>query len=267
MVVVLLAGWGIFTRIEASSDLKDRTEELAIPVVNVIHAPSGPTSEEIILPGTSQAWHEAPLYARTNGYIKEWKTDIGAHVKEGDVLAVIEAPEVDAQLRQAQADLATAEANSSLARSTAARWQSLLKTNSVSKQETDEKVSDAAAKAAGTASSKANLDRLHQLESFKRVTAPFDGIVTARSIDTGSLINAGSGSSGNGGTGPELFHIADVSKLRVYVQVPETYTPAVHSDLTAEFVFSGHPGKRYNGKMVDTSHALDPCDPYVAGAV
>jgi RND family efflux transporter MFP subunit len=254
IVVGILAGWGIYSRIEASSSLHDRTEDMAVPVVTVMKATTADTSEEVVLPGNVQAWHEAPIYARTNGYIKDWKTDIGTQVKQGDLLAEIETPEVDAQLHQAQADLATAEANSKLAQITAVRWQALLKTNSVSKQETDEKISDAAAKLAATASARANVDRLNQLESFKRVVAPFDGIITARNIDDGALINAGSGSS----AGVELFHIADVSKLRVYVQVPENYTPAVTPELKAELSFPQHPGKVFEASLTDTAHALDP---------
>ncbi len=254
IVVVILAGWGIIARHEAEANLRDVTEDLAIPVVNVMKAPSAASSEEIVLPGTVQAWHEAPIYARTNGYIKAWKTDIGAKVEAGDVLAEIETPEIDAQLHQAEADLATAEANSKLAQSTAARWQALLKTNSVSKQETDEKVSDAAAKAAATASARANLDRLIQLESFKQVVAPFAGVVTARNVDNGTLINAGSGNA----AGMEMFHIAEVNRLRVYVQVPETYTPAVTPDLTAELHFTEHPGKTFPARLVDSAHAFDP---------
>jgi RND family efflux transporter MFP subunit len=254
VIVIVLAGWGIFSRIEANSELRDRTEELAIPVVTILKAPSGPASEEVVLPGNVQAWHEAPIYARTNGYIKDWETDIGARVNEGDLLALIETPEVDAQLHQAEADLASAEANGKLAQSTAVRWQALLKTNSVSAQETDEKVSDEAAKAAATASARANLDRLRQLEGFRRVVAPFAGVITARNIDNGALINAGNGST----AGAELFHIADVSRLRVYVQVPETYTPDVTKDLKAELHFPEHPGKAYAAELTDSAHAFDP---------
>ena len=254
VVVSIILAWGINSRIDAASKLKDHTEEQVIPSVHVVKAASGTATEDVILPGTVQAWHEAPIFSRTNGYVKNWKADIGTQVKAGDVLAVIETPEVDAQLRQAEADLATSEANGKFAQSTAGRWQALLKTNSVSKQETDEKISDASAKKAATASARANLDRLKQLESFKRVTAPFDGVITARNIDTGSLINAGSGNAG----GAEMFHVADVAKLRAYVEVPQTYTPMVKPELKAELHFSEHPGKNFDGKLIDTSHALNP---------
>lgn len=251
IVLVVLMAWGIVSRIDANASLSHDTENAAVPVLTVVKAASGPVSEEVVLPGTVQAWHEAPIYARTNGYVKAWKTDIGTRVEAGDLLAEIETPEVDAQLQQAQADLATAEANSRLAQSTAARWQGLLKTNSVSKQETDEKVSDAAAKIAGTASARAGVERLKQLESFKRVVAPFAGIITARNIDTGTLINSGSGAS------LEMFHIADVSKLRIYVQVPQSYTPSISPEVAAVLHFSEQPGKEFKAQFVDTSHALD----------
>ncbi len=253
VIVLVIAGWGIATRIEASSSLHDRTEQQAVPTVSVMQVASGPTAEEIVLPGNVQAWHEAPIYARTNGYIKDWKTDIGARVKEGDLLAEIETPEIDAQTHQAEADLATAQANNDLSQTTAKRWAVLLKTNSVSKQEADEKFGDAAAKEALVASAKANLDRLKQTEDFKRVVAPFDGVITARNTDTGSLINAGS--SGNG---PELFHIVETDKLRVYVQVPEYDASYIKPDLTAALRFAENPQKAFTAALERTADAIDP---------
>lgn len=253
IVLVALASWGIVSRIEAASSLHKKTNEQAIPSVAVLKAPHGPVSEEVTLPGTVQAWHEAPIYARTSGYLKSWVTDIGAQVKAGDLLAEIETPEIDAQLRQAQADLATAEANNALAQTTNKRWQDLVKTNSVSKQEAEEKAGDAAAKAALAASAKANLDHLQQLQDFKRVTAPFDGTITARNTDTGALINAGSS-----GTGPELFHIAETSKLRIYVQVPENYMQAITPDMTAELYFTEYPQRSFTATLAHTAEALDP---------
>lgn len=253
LVALLIAGVGIFVRMHEASALRRATENEAITTVAVIKVPEGPSSEEIVLPGTVQAWHEAPIYARTNGYLKEWKTDIGTPVKAGDLLAEIETPDVDAQLHQAQADLKTAEANNQLAQSTAKRWEDLLKTNSVSKQDADERTSAAAASAATVASAKANLDHLQQLEDFKLVTAPFDGIITARNTDNGALINAGSS-----GTGPELFHIAETDKLRVYVQVPETYVGAITNDLVPELHFAEHPGEAFPAKLTRTADALDP---------
>jgi RND family efflux transporter MFP subunit len=253
IVLIAIVAWGIISRVEASSSLRHRTDKQSIPTVAVMQVPEGPSEEDVVLPGNAQAWHEAPIYARTNGYLKTWTTDIGAHVKTGDELAEIETPEVDAQLHQAQADLATAQANNKLAQSTAIRWQALLKTNSVAKQEADEKTADALAKEALVASAQANLDRLQQLEDFKRVIAPFDGTITARNTDYGALINAGSG-----GVGQELFHIADVSKLRVYVQVPESYTQAITPDMKADLYFPQYPGRPFPAVLGHTADALDP---------
>jgi RND family efflux transporter MFP subunit len=253
LVVLLIAGSGIGWRIYAAEELSKKTNDNATASVVVMKAPSGPSSEEIVLPGNVQAWHDASIFARTSGYLKDWKTDIGAHVKAGDVLADIDTPEVDAQLHQAQADLATAEANNALAQVTAKRWQFLLKTNSVSKQETDEKVSAASAQAATVASARANVDRLQQMEIFKQVVAPFDGVITARNTDIGALINAGSTASPS----QELFHIVERDKLRIYVQVPEIYTTNITPDITADLVFAEHPGEKFEAHLLDTAKALD----------
>jgi len=253
LLIAVVAGWGIITRLDAAHRLDETTQDNATPIVTVMKATIGPTEEEIVLPSNLQAWHEAPVYARTNGYLKKWITPIGTFVKEGDLLAEIETPEIDAQQHQAQADLHTAEANNQLAQSTAMRWQKLLKTNTVSQQEVDEKTSDALAKAAVVASAQANLDRLNQLEDFKRVTAPFDGIITARNTDIGALINAG-----NAGSGQELFHIADTNKLRVYVQIPQINTPAITPDLTAELHLVEYPQRIFTAKLTHTAKALSP---------
>lgn len=251
--VLIIAGWGMFSRYLASVDLDKRTEANAVPNVLTILAKSGATNEEIVLPANIQAWHEAPIFARTNGYIKHWVTDIGAHVKTGDLIAEIETPEVDAQMHQAEADLLTAKANNQLAQITAKRWVSLLKTNSVSKQETDEKTGDAKAKEALMEAASANYNRLQELESFKRIVAPFDGTITARNVDDGSLINAGSSTSTH-----ELFHIAEVDKLRVYVQVPQTYAIALKPGFEGNVRFTERPEKEYSAKLIDTAGALDP---------
>jgi len=203
------------------------------------------------LPGTVQSFLEAPIYARTSGYVKAWYTDIGAPVKKGQLLAELDTPEIDDQLHQAEADLGTAEANGKLADSTAKRWQALVATDSVSKQENDEKAADAAAKNAAVLASKANVARLQQLESFKRVVAPFDGIVTARKTDVGALINAGSG------IGPELFHVADTSKLRVYVQVPQAYVPLVKAGMAASLRFVEFPRRDFPATVARTAEAMD----------
>jgi RND family efflux transporter MFP subunit len=253
LILVLGAAVGIFMRLHDVSALRQKTRDDAIIRVTVVKATPGPQAEDIVLPGNVQAWHEAPVYARTSGYLKKWNTDIGAHVKENDVLALIESPEIDAQLRQAQADLTTAQANSQLAQTTARRWETLLKTNSVSKQEADEKVGDATSKAAAVAAAQANVERLQQLKSFELVTAPFDGTITARNTDNGALIAAGSS-----GTGLALFHIADITKLRIYVQVPENYVPFITPNMSAKLHLPEHPGQIFAAKMTQTASALDP---------
>ena len=239
-------------RIQAASALRDHTEDNAILTVSIIKAEASHAQEDVVLPGTVQAWHEAPIYARTNGYLKNWLTGLGTKVKEGDLLAEIETPEIDAQLRQAEADLATARANNELAQSTAKRWLTLLKSDSVSKQDADEKMGDAAAKEALVNSAQANLDRLHDLESFKKVTAPFDGVITSRTTDVGQLITSGST------TGQILFRIAQADKLRIYVQVPQTYAAMVTPDLEAELHFPDYPGKAYPVKLYHSADAIEP---------
>jgi RND family efflux transporter MFP subunit len=198
-----------------------------------------------------QAYYEAPIYARTSGYLKVWHTDIGATVKKGQVLAEIDTPEVDQQLRQAQADLATAQANYELARTTHERWQGLLATESVSQQDADQRAGDAAAKAAARQSAAANLARLRELESFKRVVAPFNGVVTQRNTDVGALINAGQN------PGSALFRVADTHRLRIYVSVPQAYAAAIQPGLAAALVFADRPAQRYSASVASTARALD----------
>jgi RND family efflux transporter MFP subunit len=251
-VAVALGVWGEVSRVLARSTLGKETAEAAVPTVVTVTAERTTLGEELVLPGTVQAFIEAPIYARTSGYLKDWHSDIGAQVTKGQLLGEIEAPEVDQQLSQAQADLATARANESLANSTDARWQGLLATESVSKQDADEKAGDAAAKKAAADSAAANVARLHELESFKRIVAPFTGVITARNTDIGALINAGQSA------GAELFRIADTHKLRVYVQVPEAYAAAMSPGLDAELRFSEQPNKTFAAKTVRTSNALDP---------
>ena len=250
--MALVAAWGLASRHRAAADLRAATEEAALRNVATVRAVRGPAEEQLVLPGNVQAYVEAPIYARTNGYIKDWYTDIGAVVKRGQLLAVIDTPEVDDQLRQAEADLRTAEANDQLARSTAKRWQELLATDSVSRQETEEKVADAAAKDALVAAARANVSRLRNLEDFKHVVAPFDGVITARRTDIGALINAGSG------VGPELFRLADTSKLRIYIQVPQTFATEVKTGTTADLHFAEYPGRTFPARLVRTAQALDP---------
>jgi RND family efflux transporter MFP subunit len=250
-VALIVAIWGIVSRISARTALEKRAATAAVATVTTAQPRRGPGSDTLVLPGSVQAFYEAPIYARTNGYLKAWHTDIGTPVKKGAMLAEIETPEVDQELRQAQADLATAQANYELARTTNERWKGLLSTESVSQQDADQRAGDAAAKAAARLSAAANVARLRELESFKRVLAPFDGTVTQRNTDVGALINAGQ-SAGNA-----LFRVADTHRLRIYVSVPQPYASAVHDGLPAALVFADHPGKRYEAQVANTAHALD----------
>lgn len=247
---------GIAPRLRAHQALVALTNVTAAPPVSVVHATHANKAEEVVLPANMQAFVDAPIYARTNGYLKRWYFDIGAHVKEGDLLAEIESPEVDQQLQQAREDLNTALANLHLSQITAERYNGLFKTDSVAKQDVDNAVQDAAAKGAIVKSAQANVDRLLQLVSFEKVRAPFTGVVTARNTDVGQLIESG---PSQGTTGVrELFHVAMVDKLRVFVNVPQVYShetkPGMHADLT----LAEMPGRRFKGTVVRTSDAIDP---------
>src|SRR5512146_1040395 len=249
-VALTLAIGGVALRVHAGSSLKAKTEADAVPTVNVIDPAPGESHEELVLPGDVQAYFDAPIYARVPGYLKKWYFDIGARVTAGDLLAEIETPELDQQLRQAQADLATAAAKEKLAEITAKRWRDMLASDSVSKQEADEKSGDYEAKMATTTAARANVERLQALSSFKRIVAPFDGVVTARKTDIGDLINAGS-------SGAELFRVADTHKLRVYVQVPQTYSDEVTVGMTAQLHFPEKPERSYPATVVGTSQAIN----------
>src|SRR6201996_5838538 len=218
---------GIHQRAMATSNLRTVTERAAITTVNVVEPKSGAALEEIVLPGTTQAFIDTPIFARTNGYLKQWYFDIGAYVQKGQLLAVIETPELDRQLGEARANLKTAQANEKLGEITATRWQNLLKTDSVSKQSTDVAVQDLSAKQSTVESMIADVQRLEQLQSYEKVYAPFSGVITARNTDIGALINAGAGGSQGQGVVPqELFHMAAVNRLRIFVSVPETDSDA-----------------------------------------
>jgi RND family efflux transporter MFP subunit len=251
-VALVLGVWGEVSRVITRSALAKETVQAAIPTVVTVTPNRTPLGEELVLPGSVQAFIEAPIYARTSGYLKGWHTDIGAQVTKGELLGEIETPEVDQQLSQALADLETARANEALSNSTNIRWKGLLVTESVSQQDADEKAGDAAAKKAATASAAANVARLRELESFKRVVAPFSGVITVRNTDIGALINAGQSA------GTELFRIADTHKLRIYVQVPEAYAAATGPGLEASLKFAEQPHKTYAARTVRTSNALDP---------
>jgi RND family efflux transporter MFP subunit len=248
----VLVTWGEAHRLLARNALRQKAAVQSTLTVVTVRPTRSEEGEKLVLPGTVQAYIESPIYARTNGYLKSWYTDIGSTVRKGQLLAEIDTPEVDQQLAQAVADLATARANEALSNTTDRRWRGLLATESVSQQDADEKAGDAAAKRASAASAAANVSRLRELESFKHVLAPFDGVVTARHTDIGALINAGQS------VGSELFRVADTSKLRIYVQVPEPYAGAAQPGVQAELRFSEQPGKSYTATTVRTSNALDP---------
>jgi RND family efflux transporter MFP subunit len=233
--------------------LANETESRAIPVVAVTHPSSEASQEDLVLPGTMQAYVESPIYARTNGYLKKWYRDIGSRVKQGELLADIDTPEIDQQLYQSQADLNTAKANSRLSEITSARYGELLKTDGVSKQEVDNAAGDLEAKRATVQSSEANVRRLQELESFKHIYAPFSGVITRRNVDIGTLINAG-----NGGASQQLFFLAQTDPIRVYVSVPEMYAPSIHAGLGAYLELAQYPGQRFEGRVVRTAEAIDP---------
>jgi RND family efflux transporter MFP subunit len=243
---------GIVPRERAKTALRSETNELAVPVVSVIQAKLGAPQQEIVLPGNVQAFIDSPIYARTNGYLKKWYHDIGTHAKAGELLAEIETPEVDAQLDQARADLNTAIANMKLAQVTAERYEGLKDTDSVSKQDVDNATSDYAAKKAMVASAQNNVKRLEQLQSFEKVYAPFDGVITARRTDVGYLIN-----SGNAGPAQELFRMDAIQNLRVFVNVPQQFSPDAKPGLTADLTLPQFPGRHFKGKLMRTANAID----------
>jgi RND family efflux transporter MFP subunit len=244
---------GVRTRSAADATLKRTTADAAVPVVSVISPTASAPTREILLPGTTQAFTDAPIFARTNGYVKRWYFDIGAHVKAGQLLAEIETPEVDQQLQQARADLETARANLRQAQITADRWRALLESDSVSKQETDVAVSALSAMKATVDSNTANVGRLEQLQAFEKIFAPFDGVITARNVDIGVLVNAGSTST----SGRELFHMTAIQTLRVFVAVPEVYSRAARPGSPATLTLDEFPGQSFQGTLVRTANAID----------
>jgi RND family efflux transporter MFP subunit len=249
---VLAIASGVHSRLKAKTRLRESTQASAIPYVDVVSPKANADADEIALPGSTSAFNDTPIYARTSGYVQHWYVDIGARVKKGQLLATIETPELDQQLQQVRADLENAEANLQLATTTAARWQHLLETDSVSHQETDQAISDLHSKQALVNSSKANVQRLEQLQGFERVTAPFDGVVTARNTDIGALVQAGDNS------GPkELFHMAAIQRLRVYVAVPEIYAAFVKNGEQAKLTLDALPGETLTGTVVRNADAID----------
>jgi RND family efflux transporter MFP subunit len=250
--LVVLGAVTLFQRRTQYQALAKETETLAIPTVAVIHASVESSEEDLVLPGTMQAYVESPIYARTNGYLKKWYHDIGSRVRQGDLLVDIDTPEVDQQLSQARADLNTAQANANLSKITATRYQELIKTDGVSKQEVDNALGDMEAKLAIVRSAEANVHRLEDLESFKHIYAPFSGVITRRNVDTGTLINAG-----NGGTSQQLFSLAQTDPIRVYVSVPETYASSIRAGLGAYLELTQFPGQKFEGKVVRTAESIE----------
>ena len=250
IVALLLAGYGILSRRSAAKLLSERTNDLAAPTVIAATPRLGAPADSFILPGNVTAYTDSPIYARTSGYLTRWYFNIGSRVKKGALLAEIATPEVDQQLAQAQAELATAQANANNARIQAERYTGLVKSDAVSRQDTDTFVNQAAATAASVRSAQANVERLRELQSFEKVYVPFDGVVTSRNIDTGQLIDTGAGK--------ELFHLQAIQTLRVYANLPQNYSQNVKRGSKIDLTFAEYPGKTYQGTLVRTSDAIDP---------
>jgi RND family efflux transporter MFP subunit len=250
IVACVLAGFGIWHRRSADRVLADTTYQLAPPSVIVAAPKPGAPVDSFVLPGNVTAYTDSPIYARTAGYLTRWYFDIGAKVRKGALLAEIATPEVDQQLAQAQADLSTAEATANNAHIQADRYTGLVASNAVSRQDTDTFVNQASATAAAVKSAQANVQRLKELQSFEKVYAPFDGVITARNIDTGQLVDSGAGK--------ELFHLQAIQTLRVYANLPQLYSANVKRGSKIDLTFPEHAGKTYQGTLVRTADAIDP---------
>jgi membrane fusion protein, multidrug efflux system len=252
-IFVVIAVVGISMRLSESRALAKETEDIAVPTVDVVHPSAEPPQSELQLPSTLQAYIEAPIYARTTGYLQRWYKDIGSKVKKGELLADIETPEVDQELQQARAARDQAAAQLKLAQSSAKRWENLQKMDAVSQQETDERSSSYIQGEANLHAADANVRRLEQLESFKHIYAPFSGVITTRNTDVGSLVNAG-----NGGPSQQLFVIAQIDPIRVYVNVPEVDSPSIHKGVKVAIDVPALVGERFTGSVVRTADAIDP---------
>ncbi len=253
VVVVGLLVSGIWSRVRARAALRTETVQVARTAVSVVNPKQAQPAAEIVLPGNIQPFITSPIYARTDGYLKKWYFDIGARVKQGQLLAVIETPEVDQQLEQARSNLSTAKANLALAEITKNRYQGLIKTNAVAQQDVDNAVGTYNANAAIVEANQASVKRLQVLQSFEEIYAPFDGVITARNTDIGDLINSGS----NGNLKTDLFHIVQPGTLRVYVNVPEEYSQGVRVGMTADLVLAEFPGRKFQGRLVRTADAIN----------
>ena len=251
LLAVAVVAYGLGTRQAQNARLRDATEAQAAPVVALVTPTSVSNNAALDLPGRLEAFIQAPIYARVPGYLKSWKHDIGAKVKAGEVLAEIDTPDLDQQLAQARADLGVAQANAKLAQIGAERWQSLASTDAVAKQDVDQRTFTWNANIAQVKASQANVDRLVAMEGFKRLSAPFDGIVTARATDIGALINVGAAG------GAQLFVVSETGKLRVYVNVPQNYVPSVPPGTLATINVPEHPGKTYTGMVEASAQAVN----------
>ncbi len=254
LVLVLAGAIALLSRVHADRVLADTTEQNAVPTVAVVHPTAEKPNEDLVLPGTLQAYVESPIYARTNGYLLRWYKDIGSHVKQGELLADIDTPDVDQELMQARAARQQVVAAMDLAKINADRYQSLRKTDSVSQQEADTQSSGYEQATANLAAAEANVKRLEEMEGFKHIYAPFDGVITRRTVDPGALINAGNA----GAAGREMFDIARTDPLRVYISVPQAYAPAIHDGLAAVVTLQEFPGQTFTATVARTADAIDP---------
>jgi RND family efflux transporter MFP subunit len=252
VVAIGVVAVGVTTRMNTDRALAVTARENAVQTVAVVRPKRGGGESSLVLPGDVQAFNSAPIFARTNGYVRRWLVDIGDTVRAGQTLAILDAPEIDQQLAQAQADYQTALANQKLARTTAERWQTLLKKDAVSRQEADEKAGDYAAKTAVANAQLANVKRLRAMQGFERLTAPFSGVVTSRSAQIGALVTSGTAAS------QPLFTVSDVHRMRVYVRVPQNYSAQVHPGLQAQLTVPEYPGQTFDAVLVRTAGAVDP---------
>ena len=257
LVLVLLAGWGIWQRHDAVASLATTADADASPVVTLVSPSRGPTERTLTLPGDIDAWYQAPIFGQVSGYVAMWYKDFGAKVRKGDVLATVDAPTLDEQLAQARAQLEVAQANYELARVTADRWKRLSGTQAVAEQEVDVKVATARAEKAKVDAAASDVGRLQALERFTRIVAPFDGVVTGRFTDIGDYVNAGGGDAGSSGPRQQLFTVADVHKLRIFVSVPQDYSADLNDGVTATLTLPQYPDRSFPARFLTTAHAIN----------
>jgi membrane fusion protein (multidrug efflux system) len=258
LVLACLVGYGIVERHHNVTDLQSVANEESVPPVQVISPQPGPASRSVTLPGNIKAWYTAPIYAQVSGYVKKWSVDYGAYVKAGTVLATIDAPTVDEQYESAKADLTVAQTKSELADVTAKRWRALEGTEAVAQEDVDVKVADAASKKAMVVAAQHQVARFGALEQFKSIVAPFDGIVTSRDTDVGNYVNAAGGDVSSRGSADELFSVADIHEMRVFVGVPQDYADMLKPGLQATFTLPQYPGREFKAKLLTTANAFDP---------